>query len=303
MTGNPRIALVTSSAIPDLTPSDRVLAAALHARGLSAEPAVWTDQAVRWGEYDLVIVRSPWDYFLRIGEFLDWIDRLDAAGDVKLANGAAVLRWNTHKRYLRELAERGAPLPPSLWLDHGTVPDLNRDAEQRGWARLVVKPAVSGGAHDTWVTDAPLGPAQQERVAAMLARGDVLVQPFIEAVPRDGEMSFVFLEGRFSHAVRKRAAAGDFRVQTEHGGSVARETVGDAQVRAAAAVLALAPEPTLYARVDAIVSEAEFLIMELELVEPDLFLDYAPEAAGVLAEAIERRVLTGGLAGGRVGGL
>ena len=291
MTTQPRIALVTSSAIPDLTPSDRVLAEALSARGLRPEPAVWSDPAVVWREYALVVVRSPWDYFLRIDEFLAWIDRLDDDDGVTLANGAAVLRWNTHKRYLRELAERGAPLPPSLWIDCGATPDINGDLEKRGWSRVVIKPAVSGGAHDTWLADAPLGPPQQARLAAMLVRGDVLVQPFLDAVPRHGEMSFVFLEGRFSHAVRKRAADGDFRVQIEHGGSTAREEVSEAQVRAAAAVLALAPEPTLYARVDAVVSDSDFLIMELELVEPDLFLDAAPEAAHVLAAAIERRAL------------
>lgn len=289
MTTTPRIALVTSSAIPDLTPSDRVLAAALRDRGLGADPAVWSDPAVEWAAYDLVVVRSPWDYFLRIDEFLAWIDRLEHAG-ARLANAPGVLRWNTHKRYLAELAERGAPLPPSLWLECGAAPDLGREAEERGWSRVVVKPAVSGGAHDTWVADLPLTAAQRARAAAMLVRGDVLVQPFLDAVPRDGEVSFVFVEGEFTHAVRKRAADGDFRVQIEHGGSVAPEPVTDAQVRAAAAVLALAPEPTLYARVDAVVSANQFLIMELELVEPDLFLDASPEAAATLAAAVERRV-------------
>jgi glutathione synthase/RimK-type ligase-like ATP-grasp enzyme len=142
------------------------------------------------------------------------------------------------------------------------------------------------------VADAPLGQDEIARLIGMVARADVLVQPFIEAVPRDGEMSFVFIEGEFSHAVRKRAAPGDFRVQTEHGGSVAREPVNDRQVRIAAAVLALAPEPTLYARVDAVLSGEEFLLMELEVVEPDLFFEAAPEAADTLAAAIERRVLT-----------
>ena len=284
---SPRIALVTSSGIPNLTPSDRVLAGSLERRGLSAEPAIWSDPQVDWNAYDLVVVRSPWDYFLRIHEFLAWVDRLEHA-EAPLVNAPAVLRWNTHKRYLRELAARGAPVPPSLWLDCGAAPDVNDAAAERGWSRLVVKPAVSGGAHETWLADAPLGAAQQARLAAMLVRGDVLVQPFLDAVPLHGEMSFVFLEGRFSHAVRKRAAAGDFRVQTEHGGTVTPEPVTDEQVQAAAAVLALAPEPTLYARVDAVVTDTGFLLMELELVEPDLFLEGAPEAADQLAGAIER---------------
>lgn len=291
MTSTPRIALVTCSGIPDLTPSDRVLAGSLRTRGLDVEAAVWSDPGIEWSGFDLIVVRSPWDYFLRIDEFLAWVERLDAAG-APLVNGAPVLRWNTHKRYLRELSELGAPMPASLWLDRGTTAGVDEAVAASGWPRLVVKPAVSGGAHETWVADAPLGPDARARLAGMVARADVLVQPFIEAVPRDGEMSFVFIEGEFSHAVRKRAAPGDFRVQTEHGGSVAREAADERQVRIAAAVLALAPEPTLYARVDAVVSGEEFLLMELELVEPDLFFEAAPEAADALAAAIEQRVST-----------
>ena len=183
-------------------------------------------------------------------------------------------------------------MPASLWLDRGATDGVDDAIAASGWSRLVVKPAVSGGAHETWVADAPLGPDARARLAGMVARADVLVQPFIDAVPRDGELSFVFIEGEFSHAVRKRAAPGDFRVQTEHGGSVTRETADERQIRIAAAVLALAPEPTLYARVDAVVDGDDFLLMELELVEPDLFFEAAPEGADTLAAAIERRVVT-----------
>lgn len=287
-----RVALVTCRDLAELTESDQVLAAALRARGIAADPAIWNDAETDWRRYDLVVIRSPWDYFHHIGEFIGWIDRLEAAG-VPLANDPAVLRWNSHKRYLRELADRGAPVTPSLWLDMGSAGagrDLDALVAERGWQRVVIKPAVSGGAHETWVTTAPLDAAARTRVSAMRTRGDVLVQPFIDAVTRDGEVSFLFVEGRFTHAVRKRAAAGDFRVQIEHGGSFDREPVTAGQVDAAARVLAMAPAPTLYGRVDAVVSQTEFLLMELEVLEPDLFFTTAPEAAELLAVAIERRI-------------
>lgn len=284
-----RIALVTYEDAPGLTPSDRVLAEALTARGLSGEPVRWSDPAADWSGYDLVVVRSPWDYFLRIREFLAWVQRLEDAG-VRLANPPAVLRWNSHKHYLRELAERGVPVTPSLWLDAGSVADVSRLASDRGWTRVVVKPAVSGGAHDTWTSGIPLAPTEEARLAAMLTRGEVVVQPFVEAVQQEGEVSFVFVEGRFTHAVRKRPAAGEFRVQEHLGGTVALEAVTDEQVAAAAAVLAFSPAPTLYARVDAVVTATQFLLMELEVVEPDLFLNYSSTAADTLASAIERMI-------------
>lgn len=283
-----RIALVTDEDRSRLTPSDRVLAAALEARGHAADPVVWTRSDAEWGAYDLVVVRSPWDYFLRYDEFLAWVDRLEQAG-VPLMNPPAVLRWNSHKRYLRELEVRGARVAPSLWIDRGTEPEIDAPAIERGWRRVVVKPAVSGGAHDTWIAQLPLGAPERERLAEMAARGDVLVQPFIEVVATQGELSLMFVEGEFTHAVRKRVAAGDFRVQEEHGGSFEAEAVSAALVSEARQILAMAPAPTLYGRVDAVLSGGELLLMELEVVEPDLFLTTAPHAADRLAAAIERR--------------
>lgn len=282
-----RIALVTSDQIPTLTESDRVLAHALAARGLVGEPVVWSDPGVRWGAYDVVLVRSPWDYFLRIDEFLGWVDRLEAEG-VRLMNPPAVIRWNAHKRYLRELGERGAPVVPSVWLERGAGADLARAVSERGWERVVVKPAVSGGAHETWVAEAPFDGEVSARVAAMLARGDVLVQPFINEIARHGELSLLFMDGRFTHAVRKAAKPGDFRVQVEHGGTFEPADVSEAQVAAAARMLAMAPGPTLYGRVDVVMRGAELLLMELEVLEPDLFFTVAPAAADVLAAAVAR---------------
>ncbi len=282
-----RVALVTSAQLPNLTESDRVLAEALAERGVVGEPAVWSDPAIDWREFDLAIVRSPWDYFVRLDEFLGWVGRLEGEG-VPLLNPPPVIRWNAHKRYLRELEERGAPVVPSLWLERGTAPDVNAMLAERRWDRVVVKPAVSGGAWETWVAGAPLGAASAERLRTLLERGDVLIQPFMEEIPRDGEVSLLFVEGRFTHAVRKRARQGDFRVQVEHGGTFEPAAVTDAQVATARRILGMAPAPTLYARVDVVVRKGELLLMELEVLEPDMFFTVAPAAAGELAAAVAR---------------
>ena len=249
------IGLVTWRGLPELAPDDRLLRDALVRRGAEARAVVWDDASVDWRAFDAIVVRSTWDYHKRIDEFRAWLDRMDG---LPLWNPPSVLRWNTHKAYLLDLQARGIEIVPTLLVPAGSS--------------FIVKPAVSATAFRT------------ERHAADT---DVLIQPFVPEVLTDGELSFMFLGQKFSHAVRKRAASGDFRVQNEFGGSAERFEPDEDLIAQAARIAAALGDEWLYARIDCVVRDGRLILMELEASEPSLFLD--AESAERFADAIVSR--------------
>jgi len=284
-----RVALATYAKAPDLAPDDQLLIPALEVCGLVPVPTVWSDATIPWDSFDAVVVRSCWDYHLRIAEFSDWLARLESAR-IPVFNSPAIVRWNSDKRYLLDLARHGVPTVPTMIVENGGVEEIARVAAAEAWTRVVVKPAVSASGYETYAVNAPFDDQAVTALGRAVAVGDVLVQPFAQEVPRDGEYSFTFIDGAFSHATIKRATAGEFRVQTEHGGRVDRIAASESLVSQAARVLSVLPETPLYARVDGIARGDAFLLMELELIEPNLFLEYQDGAAIRLARAIAARL-------------
>jgi glutamate/tyrosine decarboxylase-like PLP-dependent enzyme/glutathione synthase/RimK-type ligase-like ATP-grasp enzyme len=285
-----RIAFATDAQHADLTEDDRLAAGALGRRGIDVVPLVWSEFPTgargtgRSPDVDAVILRSTWDYHLRLGDFLEWIGRLERQG-IPLWNPPGTVRRNVNKAYLLRLPERGVPVIPTLHLRRGSRASLAAILERQGWVDAVIKPAVSGGAWNTWRTRATGG--DEERFARHLAEADLLVQPYVHDVVSEGEWSLLFFDGRYSHAVLKRPGLGEFRVQEHFGGSVA-PAEPDAALRAqAAAALAAANERTLYARVDGVVQEQLFHLNELELIEPTLFVGTCPGSAERFAQAVE----------------
>ena len=286
-----RVALVTYDARPDPTDDDGLLADALSARGVLVHAVPWSDPSAQWATYDAVIVRSCWDYFLRHEEFHAWLDGLERDG-ARVMNDVRTLRWNSEKTYLADLAARGVPIIPTRWLGRGSSASLGELRADTGWSELVVKPTVSGGAHRTWRGTPAAEAADETRLAAMLGEGAVMVQPLLDEIEREGEWSLLFFDGRYSHAVLKRPRPGDFRVQREHGGTLEPAEPSLAAVEAAERALRGIPndERPLYARVDGCVVDGELLLMELEVLEPELFLRCAPEAPWRLARALLARL-------------
>ncbi len=250
---------------------DVLLRRALERRGHAVEQVAWTDPAANWAAFDGVFVRSTWDYHLRAGEFLAWLDRLDRAR-VPCANPTALLRWNLDKRYLAGLAAAGVAVPDTVWLGPGERADVAEVVRARGWAAAVAKPLVSASAHRTAL------------VSSGEVEGSAMLQALVPEIRTAGERSLVFLGGALSHAVVKRPAPGDFRVQKEHGGTWAREAPPEATVAFAKRVLGLAPDAPALARVDLVETARGPVLMELEVLEPELFLGEVE--AGRLAVAV-----------------
>lgn len=289
----PTIALVTYAKAPELAPDEHPLVESLDALRIGATPAVWDDPSVDWTRFDAAIIRSCWDYHLRPAEFFDWVAGLERVG-LAIWNPPAVLRWNARKTYLRDLATAGVRTVPTMWLEvDGTTasaPSLEDILAQAGWHDAVVKPVVSASAHETWrlsLADArEHRSAHDNRLHALIAREGAMVQPFVPEIAGDGEWSLQFFRGVFSHAVLKRAATGEFRVQREFGGTHELVSPPAPVLDQAERALRAAPGDTLYARVDGVVIGGDLVVTELELLEPSLFLDAHPAAPGRFADAI-----------------
>lgn len=279
MPARPRVALATCSALPDLDEDGPLLLTALLTAGLDARPAVWDDPGEEWASYDLVVVRSTWDYTLRRAEFLGW-----AASVPRLANPADVLAWNTDKRYLAELAGAGVPVVPTAFVAPGEHYDLPLYEH-------VVKPTVSAGARDTVRFAA--GEDSTAHAGALLAAGrTVMVQPYQAAVDEAGETAVLSFLGVHSHAARKAAVLTPGLDDPDDVAITPREASA-AELAVAQAALAAVPwgEPLLYARVDLVPGpDGSPVLMELEVTEPSLFLGRSAGAAERFAAAIRALV-------------
>jgi hypothetical protein len=281
-----KIAIVTAREARKLDADLEPLIAALSREGLMGEPALWDDPAVHWSGYSLAVVRSTWDYVSRRDQFVAWAER--TASLTRLENAASVLRWNTDKRYLRELKQGGVHVIETHWIAPGEPPDWPFEG------KIVVKPAISAGSMDT----ERYAPSQRlpavEHVRRLQAAGRVvMIQPFIESIESRGETELVYIDGVFSHAVRKgsmlreaaKVVGGLYR---EERIEVCEPTAEERGV--AEKALACSPGGLLYARVDVVESARGVQLLELEATEPSLHLALAPGSLTRLARAIARRV-------------
>lgn len=305
-----RIALATCAALPDLDREDAPLVSALAERGVHAEAVVWDDRTVDWSAYDLVLIRSTWDYAQRRAEFLTWAAAVERTST--LANPYAVVRWNTDKHYLRELEQAGVPVVPTMWLEpdrHLSSRALHTRFPADG--DFVIKPAVSAGSLDTGrytaIDAGSRGLAIQHARRLLEADRTVMVQRYLQSVDRVGERAHVFIAGEYSHTVLKSAMLDGPDVgvdgiykQEEMSPAEASEAEVDMArevIRQARALLTGAPEgddvaePFLYARVDVVSGDdGRPVLLELEMVEPSLFTSMADGALERFADAVVARI-------------
>jgi len=279
------VALATCAALPEPDADMAPLLDALRASGMSAEAVAWDAPDADFGSSRVTVLRSTWNYPLRPAEFLAWVDR--TARITALHNPAHVVRWNAHKGYLLDLEAAGVPVAPTCLLRRGDRSTLADVMRARGWREVVVKPAVSAASRDTL----RVGPAELERgeahLRALVAREDVLVQPFLPSVEGPGERAVVWIDGAPTHAVRKSPRfCGDAESVS------AAVPIADDEAALARRAVAAAPGPLLYARIDmARDDQGEPVVMELELIEPSLFFPQSHEALARYAAAVGHRVV------------
>lgn len=284
---------VASVAAPDdwylgnILADDGLLQAELASRGLTSARVDWADPAVDWPAFRCAVFRTTWDYFERLDEFRAWLAVV--AVRTRLCNDLETVAWNIDKHYLADLERRGVPVVPSRFIERGTTTPLGELLATAGWQEAVIKPCVSGAARHTYRVSPDSAARIDAIVRPLLAVESFLLQPFLSDVVATGEDTLVVIDGQCTHALRKRAKPGDFRVQDDHGGTVHECRPSAVQVELAEAAMAACPRRPAYGRVDMVRDlEGRHVVMELELVEPELWLRRHPPAAAVLAAAIAR---------------
>jgi hypothetical protein len=275
------VAIATCQKIPEPDVDEPLLLAALATAGVPTRVLAWDDDAADWDGAALTVIRSTWNYYERPGPFLAWALR---RGD-RLVNAPSIVRWNHHKRYLRDLESSGVPVVPTLWIDRAAPPaaPIAELVMERGWTDIVAKPAVSAGSFNTHRLQGP--PFDTAILAELVASGDAMVQPYVASVDTYGERSLVYIDGEITHAVRKSPRfAGGQEVVSE-----ATAIAEDERALAQRAIALVRPAPA-YARVD-IVRDAHggVMLSELELIEPSLFLRQSSVALERMTAAIARR--------------
>ncbi len=288
-----RVRLVTCPALADGFHDDQPLVPALAAHGVAARFVAWQDIDPNGGpDAEPLLVRTPWDYTDHRDAFRRWLEGFRAAGTPCL-NDPALMLWNLDKRYLLDLEARGHAIVPTRLLPAWDEDAARAVADAEGWNHAVAKPVVGAGASglvrvgpDGVQTFAVDGNAWAPDTAAT-PEGPCFVQPEVPAIHAEGEWSLFFFGGAYSHAVRKLPADGDLRVQEEHGGRTVTDAPPDATRRAAEAVVADLPGPApTYARVDGVHHEGRFCLMELEAVEPEMYLRHDARAPARFAAAV-----------------
>lgn len=301
----PKIALLTDqrytapSAKPEdwylanILKDDALLQAALTALGISSERIDWAAKDIDWRSYDCALFRTTWDYFDRFEEFTHWLTKIEQ--QTKLINSSQIIRWNQDKHYLAELEQQGVAIVPSLFIEKGSMQPLAELLKQSGWKEAVIKPCIAGGARQTYRINALNAHETDTLISQLRKIESFILQPFMPEIIKTGEDSLMLFGGRFSHSIRKVAKPGDFRVQDDHGGKVHAYTATADQIAFAENALAAIskdgrfPEKSIcYARVDIVKDGDSWRIMELELIEPELWLRFHEPSAVMFADAIQK---------------
>ncbi|MDO9187501.1 MAG: hypothetical protein Q7W13_15915 [Bacteroidia bacterium] len=260
---------------PTVQDEDVLLLEFLKGKGLDIHREVWTNQEVNWLDYDLVLIKAPWDYHEHITDFYNWLDMLNNAS-IPMLNPYEIIKWNSDKNYLKEISDSGLSIIPTVFLEINSVLQNASIFQQLNSEKIIIKPCISGGAKNTFSLTPDNFSEHQKNINDLLKEEAFLVQPFIKEIETEGEWSFIFFDGKYSHSVLKKPRSGDFRVQHCYGGTIHADNIETLHVETAKKFVDRFAKDCLYARVDGVMVNNEFLLMELELLEPFLFLSYHP---------------------------
>jgi len=280
-----RVAFLTLGDPTGFVIDDDLAIMPLARRGWQVETFAWNRSGVDWRRYDLVVIRSTWDYQHHAEKFLEVLEKIEQSG-VRLENGSEIARWNMPKTYLRDLASRGIDIVPTFWrerLGAGELPPLFEELRSN---EAVIKPVMSANAEGAWRLDRARVALLAPEIEAYFANRPLMLQPFERGIVEEGEFSMMYFNGTHSHSILKVPKRGDFRVQEEHGSEVIPIVPEPALLAAGDAAIAAVGQKLLYARADLVRSGDGFRLMELELVEPALYLRTDPAAPDRFAETV-----------------
>lgn len=263
------IALLTYSGLPNLVENERRLISLFAAQSVTAKAVIWNDPEVDWATFDALIFRSTWDYFHQPDLFEQWLhERI--ADQTKAFNAIQTVLKNMHKHYLRDLAAAGVAIVPTYFYRLDAFLTLSSLPIS---GKCIIKPAISGGAYLTSLFEHQQLAEVQQRMRDLDAHSDWLIQPFLSEIQTSGEVSLIFFNKKYQYAILKMPKKGDFRVQSQFDGQYSPYQPTAETIESAEKILSLYPENLLYARVDGIIIQGQFLLMEVELIEPDLFFN------------------------------
>ena len=291
---SPHIAIVsyfsTGAYDTNTIDEDQLLSGILSEMGISHEIQAWSDPMVEWSSFSHLLIKSTWDYFDFYPQFLQWIDKIKSLG-IPVLNDLDTICWNSSKDYLLEIEAEGFPTIAGAILEKGSKPTLEQIQKKVKTDTLVVKPLVSGGAKNTLKIPVSEWSKFEAKVTQLLLEEAFLAQPFIKEVAEVGEYSLIFFNQEFSHAVLKTPAKSDFRVQHYFGGTIQEIQPDLSLLESAQKLIDTFGQGTLYGRVDGVLIDGVFHLMELELIEPYLFLGLSEKAIPNYTEALRRRLI------------
>ena len=266
---------------------DQLVMDALERLNLKVAKKDWADPNFDWSTTKTILFRSTWDYFHRFSEFEPWLNKVSKL--TKLINPAAQILWNMDKHYMQDLAEKGLPIVDGHYIKRGATESLTAIHQKLGWTETGIKPTVSGAARHTYRLN-PDNYAEHEALFSKLIRDeDFILQPFQKNVLTKGETSHVVIGGKYSHSILKMAKEGDYRVQDDHGGTIHDYAASESEIAFAEKAVATCDILPLYARVDVIWDNNDQLaLIELELIEPELWFRENEFAADKLAATIKK---------------
>ncbi|HEY9044671.1 MAG TPA: hypothetical protein VIN08_02200 [Ohtaekwangia sp.] len=266
----PVIGLLTCQRLPQLHEADQALIPLFASKGITAKPVIWNDEDVRWEDYDCLIIRNTWDYYTQSDTFIAWLKRMGEK-NVKLFNPVRIVQQNLHKFYLRTFEENGVRIIPTLF-SSAASPISFEALQVKQWGKIVIKPAISAGSYLT--TTFELSELTKQSFEEIVAGNDWLIQPYLPEITEQGELSMIFFNGIFSHAIVKKPKEGDFRVQRQYGGKYQLFQPSNELLDVGKRIIAQVNQSLLYARVDGVMIGNDFYLMELELIEPDLYFEF-----------------------------
>ncbi len=275
--------------VENILQEDRLLREALEQRGLKTNRINWDDPSYNWKDTRYALFRTTWDYFNRFTEFVEWLQKVRS--QTCLINPYELILWNLDKHYLHDLHQRGIAIPPTRFLEPGDKRPLAEIVQSTGWSECILKPAVSGAARHTYRFHSTAAHEYENIFRKLIQNESMLLQQFQPSVLQKGEVALMFFDGKFTHAVLKRARPGDFRVQDDFGGTVHPCTPTPEEVALAEQVVSVCRPAPVYARVDIIWNNCgEPCVSELELIEPELWFRMYPPAAQQFADAVVKYI-------------